>query len=61
MLNQDLLEFHCNTIEDMERLNFFCKLRAFEKNKEKLIYPPFNNFIDSLFSKIDSRIFIFLN
>ena len=34
MLNQDLLEFHCNTIEDMERLNFFCKLRAFEKNIE---------------------------
>ena len=34
MLNQDLLEFHCNTIEDMERLNFFCKLRAFEKKIE---------------------------
>jgi len=30
ILNQDLLEYHCNTVEDMERLNYFCKLSLFE-------------------------------
>ena len=32
ILNKELLDYHCNTIEDMERVNYFCKLKSFEKN-----------------------------
>ena len=31
IINKELLDYHCNTIEDMERVNYFCKLKSFEK------------------------------
>ena len=34
IFNKELLEYHCNTVEDMERLNFFCRITGFENKLE---------------------------
>ena len=34
IFNKELLEYHCNTIEDMERLNYFCRMLSFENKLE---------------------------
>ncbi|MFL2648351.1 MAG: TM0106 family RecB-like putative nuclease [SAR202 cluster bacterium] len=37
LLNSKLLNFYCSSIEDMERLNYFCKLNSLDNNIDKLI------------------------
>ena len=37
LINQELFDYHCNTVEDMERLNFFCKLSSYEYNQKDFL------------------------
>ena len=37
LLNSKSLSFYCSSIEDMERLNYFCKLNSLDNNIDKLI------------------------
>ena len=32
LFNKKLLNYNCSTIDDMERINYFCKLKAYEKD-----------------------------
>ncbi len=37
LFNKDLLDYHCSNIDDIERLNYFCKLKEFEYDHKKLL------------------------
>ena len=37
LINQELFDYHCNTVEDMERLNFFCKLSSYQYNQKDFL------------------------
>jgi len=32
LFNKELLNYNCSTIDDIERINYFCKLKAYEKD-----------------------------
>ena len=34
LFNKELLNYNCSTIEDIERLNYFCKLKEYDFNPE---------------------------
>ena len=37
LLNSKLLSYYCSSIEDMERLNYFCKLNSLDNNIDNLL------------------------
>ena len=37
LFNKKLLNYNCSNVDDMERLNYFCKLKENETNSEEFI------------------------